>query len=371
MLLVTHDFPPSPTGGEGKVAVILARLLVSEGVDLEVVTPSRAGAQLFDESEPYRVHRVESPAKTFIRRTPSFYRASAPVIRRYQGDLIYYFRPAILRRDLPAVVHFHTTRFGEAIGCFRSHAYFSGILNLLYVPLERHMARSANLVLAPTANLKSEIERFSGIPEGSISVLNNPVPVDFWTTSVAARSGAKAIRLLYVGRLDLRKGVFDLLDAFKRSLSRVEEIYLHIVGSGPMLKKLQSWVAYNGCDEIVTFQEGVPEAEVRRLYQSHDLVVIPSLYEPFGVVVAEALAAGATVISSDVCVDLGQIRFPRGNVGALSKAIVDSVNALRDGSAPMEDSQLVAEALTGLREDVVVQKLIEFLAMASARFERD
>lgn len=376
VLLVTHDFPPAPTGGEGVVAGTLARLLVSVGVDLEVVAPNQDGAVPFDESAPYVVHRVDSPAKTFLRRTPSFYRASAPVIRRYQGDLVYYFRPAILRGDLPSVVHFHTTRFGEAMGCFRSRAYLSGILNLLYVPIERRMVRAASLVVVPTETMKSEVVKFSAIQYDAISVLHNPVAVDYWSTSVVDHRQGYGIKLLYVGRLDLRKGIFDLLQAFKCSLSQVAKISLHIVGNGPMRRKLQRWVRSNGCTELVTFQDGVPMAEVRQLYQSHDIVVVPSLYEPFGVVVAEALASGAAVISSDACVDLGQVRFPRGNIDALCSVIVDSARSIDVRSRSKENNVPVPvpvpvpvlEPLEELREEVVVKKLQDLFALARARF---
>ena len=350
------------------MAGTLARMLVSVGVDLEVVAPNQDGAVAFDESAPYLVHRVEAPAKTFLRRTPSFYRASAPVIRRYEGDLVYYFRPAILRKKLPMVVHFHTTRFGEAMGCFRSRAYLSGILNLLYVPFERRMAKAANLVVVPTETMKSEVVKFSAIGYDAISVLHNPVALDYWSTRVVDRGEAHVIKLLYVGRLDLRKGIFDLLNAFKCSLPQTGKISLHIVGDGPMRRKLQRWVRVSGCAELVTFQGGASMAEVRRFYQSHDIVVVPSLYEPFGVVVAEALASRAMVISSDACVDLGQVRFPRGNVDALCSAIVDSARLIEGRPTSMDNNVPMIEVLGQLREEVVVGKLLKLFALARARF---
>lgn len=370
VLLVTHDFPPSPIGGEGMIAGQLARLLVSAGVELEVVAPARAGALAFDESEPYVVHRVDCPAQTFLRRIPSFYLASATVIQRFQGDIVYYFRPGVLRNDMPTVVHFHTTRFGEAMGCFRSQAYFSGILNLLFVPLDRFMARSANVVIALTEAMSAEVAKFSSIDRNSIGVLKNPLAVDFWASRVVSSCSEGGVRLLYVGRLDLRKGIFDLLEAFKQSLPRVDDMSLRIVGDGPMLGRLKSWVERNGCSDLVTFQSCVSSTEIKTSYQSHDVVVVPSIYEPFGIVVAEALASGTVVISSDVCVDLGQVRFPRGDIDALSGAIVDAARAVKSGCNPLEVNARVYESLEELREEAVVKKLLDLFSIALYRFDQ-
>jgi glycogen synthase len=370
VLLVTHDFPPSTLGGEGMVAGHLARLLALEGIELEVVAPDRDGAAEYDSGEPYIVHRVDSPARTFLRRTPAFYLASAAVIRHYQGDVIYYFRPGVLRKDIPAVVHFHTTRLGEALGCFRLRAYLPAILNLLFVPLERFMARSAVMVIALTEAMTVEIARFASIDQKSISVLSNPLAVDQWVGQVSSDRSMGGVRLLYVGRLDLRKGIFDLLEAFKRSVSIIDDISLRIVGNGPMLGSLKSWVKQNGCGDLVTFQSGVSTAEVKSLYQHHDLVVVPSIYEPFGVVVAEALASGTPVISSDVCVNLGQVRFPSGDIDALTNAIVDAAHELQNGRSPVKDTARVVEALGELREEVVVKKLLNLFSLAISRFDR-
>ncbi|GHD39356.1 hypothetical protein GCM10007053_30720 [Halioglobus pacificus] len=60
-------------------------------------------------------------------------------------------------------------------------------------------------------------------------------------------------------------------------------------------------------------------------YHQSQLLVVPSYYESFGMVLVEAMASGTPVLSSDACMNLGQPRFPSGDVGQLRKAIEDLI----------------------------------------------
>lgn len=105
--------------------------------------------------------------------------------------------------------------------------------------------------------------------------------------------------MLYVGRLVYEKGIHVLLEAVPGVLARVPEARLVIVGAGPMRDQLERRSAELGLGERVWFAGFVADETKARLYRSAELCVFPSLYEPFGIVALEAMAARRPLVVSD------------------------------------------------------------------------
>ncbi len=105
------------------------------------------------------------------------------------------------------------------------------------------------------------------------------------------------IRLLYVGRLHLLKGIHLLLEAIA-GLPQ-ERVSLDIVGDGPEEYRLKSLSKSLGVDEFVTFHGKLPREELCIVYTSHDIMVSPSLYESGGLGVLEAFSHGLPAIVLD------------------------------------------------------------------------
>ncbi len=94
---------------------------------------------------------------------------------------------------------------------------------------------------------------------------------------------------LYVGRLAPEKNLVMLIEVF----NELPHLTLTIVGSGPLDKQLKNRALPN-----ISFRSHVPNQEIAEVYQSHDIFVLPSLREPWGLVVDEALYYGLPVIVS-------------------------------------------------------------------------
>lgn len=163
--------------------------------------------------------------------------------------------------------------------------------------------RAARIVVGGSYAAQTLLER--GLPPERVVV--NPYGADwsrFAAPAAASAPGAnRPLRFLYVGSVIARKGVPVLLDAWRRLAPRDAELWL--AGSiGPRERPLLP--ALPG----VRYLGQVPRAEMPRLYGECDVFVLPSLFEGFGLVVLEALAAGLPVISTPHTGAVDVVRSP-------------------------------------------------------------
>jgi glycogen(starch) synthase len=134
----------------------------------------------------------------------------------------------------------------------------------------------------------------AAFPEHAQKLRLIPNPIDF---EVSRPEPVKALhRWLFVGGLIERKGVDWLLEAFAACYADDPALSLTLVGEGELRGHLAERAAELGVAGAVTFAGAVAPDEALRLMQEHDLLVHPSRYETFGVVVVEAAAAGIPVI---------------------------------------------------------------------------
>ncbi len=103
--------------------------------------------------------------------------------------------------------------------------------------------------------------------------------------------------VLYVGRLEVHKGLLELLSAFGRVTAEEDGLRLAIAGDGSLRPRVEAVAAK--ADRHVTYLGHLSGDDVLRAYLAADLLVLPSLFEPWGLVVNEAMACGLPVIVSD------------------------------------------------------------------------
>ena len=130
------------------------------------------------------------------------------------------------------------------------------------------------------------------------------------TENSAHRENEDCIQLLFVGRLRDEKGILVILKALDLLLNEPNEqasmkhrLHLNIFGTGDKtyINELQTFLQEKHLTEVVTFHGKVPQDELIRHYDSSDITLVPSLWqEPFGLVIAEAMARELPVIASNV-----------------------------------------------------------------------
>jgi glycosyltransferase involved in cell wall biosynthesis len=234
------------------------------------------------------------------------------------------------------------------------------------LPRQRRAVERAAGVIAPSRVFARHLVRDYGAPPERIAVAPNPVALESFAPRDADGSTTRAWRLVFVGRISVRKGIDQLVELSHRLDDLAGRIELAIVGGATL------WSDYRALlDDLnprVGRYEGVASHDhVRTILESADGLVQPSTYEPFAITVAEALASGVPVVASEEVgaaedVDVGCCAVvPTGQIHALEAAVRRLVNRLDDGEraslahsarreaerlfSPERAARLVADAL--------------------------
>mgnify|MGYP003296370807 CR=1 FL=1 len=104
--------------------------------------------------------------------------------------------------------------------------------------------------------------------------------------------------VLYLSRVSRQKGPMSFLRAAHRVLERRRDVRFVVAGKGEMIPEMIDYAIKNGIIENVTFTGFVPDEEAQKLYESADVYVLPSVSEPFGISVLEAMTSGVPTIVS-------------------------------------------------------------------------
>ncbi|MDP9169300.1 MAG: glycosyltransferase family 4 protein, partial [Acidobacteriota bacterium] len=182
-----------------------------------------------------------------------------------------------------------------------------------------------------------------GVPAEDVTLTPLVVDNDWWyarsreVDRAAVRSSWGAAPdtqvVLFCGKLQIWKRPLDLLHAFA-AINDAQSMVV-IAGEGPQREELQAEAARLGIADRVRMLGFVNQSDLPAVYTSADLLVLPSAFEPFAAVVAEASCCGCPVMASD-CVGAApdliapvnpQFIFPAGNVDALTVALRRAISS--------------------------------------------
>jgi glycosyltransferase involved in cell wall biosynthesis len=167
-------------------------------------------------------------------------------------------------------------------------------MRLYYGPLYRQALSRAAAVFTVSAAARDDLVRATGVPRERVHVTPNGVEPHFFDARVP--DGPRDPYLLAVGTIEPRKNMGALLEAFRLLRREGRDLRLVIVGR-------QGWgqgLPLGDLAPHVRLAGTVPDDELAALYAGASCFVIPSLYEGFGLPLAEAMAAGAPCVASDI-----------------------------------------------------------------------
>lgn len=166
------------------------------------------------------------------------------------------------------------------------------------------------------------------LPVDKLHLVPNGVDPQIWAPPTATERPPREALVLAWGRVQYEKGFQVLASAIGRLRNRVPGIRCVIAGRGSYLPDLQSHIDLDGVSDLVQLAGFVPDSELKSLLHRAGCAVIPSLYEPFGIVALEAMAAGAPTIVArtgglaEIVDGTGAgLLFEPGSAGELADAI--------------------------------------------------
>jgi phosphatidylinositol alpha-mannosyltransferase len=283
-----------PGGVQAHVRQLTAHL-ESRGHDVTVLAP---GKQPFEREGVRIVGRaVPVPSNGSVARicfSPQSAREVERVLRVIRPDIIHVHEPvapstgmfAVQRANAPVVATFHSNVPED---------WPQGLMYRMAVPLVRPVWNRIDHRLAVSSAARDSVQaRLGGLP---IEILPNGIDVQRFAAAAPARL-RPGRHLLFVGRLEPRKGFPVIVRAFAHLARRHRDLRLLVVGAGDddALDELPEAVRSR-----VEMLGRVPDSRLPGLYQAADLFVSPALGgESFGIVLVEAMAAGLPVVASDI-----------------------------------------------------------------------
>jgi phosphatidylinositol alpha-mannosyltransferase len=328
-LVSPYDF--AYPGGVTEHVSHLAEQFRARGHEVHIIAPSSD-----DETEPslsvdapvHRIGRVVSiPANGSVARITLSLRSylqAKRLLHEQQFDLIHLHEPMMPALPLTVLRHSGATNIGT-FHAFRNTplAYFYGkpILQPFFRKLHGHIAVSSAAREFVGEYFPSD---YRIIPNGiEFSRFHTRYPV------LEELSDGRPT-VLFVGRLEKRKGLRYLLRAWPMVLKRQPEARLVVVGRGRPLEGYKRFAARQGwAPTDVVFAGYVAAEDLPRYYQACDIFCAPNTgQESFGIVLLEAMAAGAPIVASDIpgyrdVVTSGEegLLVERQNPGALADAL--------------------------------------------------
>ncbi len=328
VLILSWEYPPVVEGGLARHVHKLAESLVRQGVEVAVLTRGvRAGPEDALGARPeegthgrdaggVRVHRVPEPGwprelERFVAWVEQMNRdmlAVGEALAQEQSyDLVHghdwlvgHAAAALADKlDVPYVTTIHATEHGRHQGWVQnapqSHIH----------AVERWMARRADRVIVCSYYMRGHVADIFDIDEGRVTVIPNGVdPSELRATGDLESLRAEFARpheklVLLVGRLVYEKGFQLALDALPDVIERIGNVRFLVAGSGTHEGALREQAARLGLSQHGTFLGWIGDDLLHRLYRIADLCVVPSIYEPFGLVALEAMASGCPCIVAD------------------------------------------------------------------------
>ncbi|MDH2901157.1 MAG: glycosyltransferase family 4 protein [archaeon] len=315
ILMFTWEYPPRIIGGIARVVEGLSKALVKQGAEVHVITNEMPGSPAEQNDDGVFVHRVEisSPAPNFhswVLLMNHYFAKRAGLLGREVGhfDIVHAHDWLVLPSTAESKNFFGCTMISTLHSLEYKRA--GGVTSpegRMIESFEWWLTYESSLVIVCSNAMKSDTKWKYKVPDQKIWVV--PIGLDA-SKFLSAHPNKDQVRerfgisrsdklVLFVGRLTHQKGCEYLIRSIP-SLAKYYNAKLVIVGDGYMRGELEYVAQTTGEGWRVRFTGFIPDTEVVDLMMSADVMVIPSVYEPFGVVALEAMAARVPIVASNV-----------------------------------------------------------------------
>ena len=330
ILFLSREYPPDQIGGVGIYVYEMSRLLAKMGQKTFVITETNdhpldytdQGVHVFRIKlmKSYFFDNVSGKVDGFIERLKYSYTISKKineVVSRYNIDIVescearaegfWYF---LFRKKPLLVIKLHTP---EGI-IFRLNRDSQSRDRQLIEKLEEWWIHRANRLIGLSNSVVNLTWRYYGLKIRDIPIATNPVDIDLFKP-YSSLNESNTINILYVGRLEFRKGVHVLIRAIPYVLEKFPCAKFIFIGNDCGMKYyLLNKIREFDINSCVEFLDQIPRNKLVDYYLRSTICVVPSLWENQPYAILEAMACGKPVIAS--------------NVGGIPEIIKDKINGM-------------------------------------------
>ncbi|HZY75827.1 MAG TPA: glycosyltransferase family 4 protein, partial [Jatrophihabitantaceae bacterium] len=317
ILLMSWEYPPLVVGGLGRHVEALARQLAASGHDVRVVTRGEDERVTDETRNGVRIRRaavdpiaIDFTTETLLAWTQAsehaLVRAALPWVRRWRPDVVHAHDWLVAQSAItiaeatgaPLVTTMHATEAG------RHQGWLPRPLNLAIHSVERWLVHRSQAVITCSRAMHDEATRLFEVDAADVSVVPNGIDAARWRAHPRARAAARSRHpgdplIVFAGRLVHEKGVQTLLDAVRPLRAAHPGLRLVVAGTGVHEATLHARARRLRIASSVDWLGFVAEDELAALLGAADVVVVPSLYEPFGIVALEAAAAHTPLVVAE------------------------------------------------------------------------
>lgn len=324
--IISREYPPDTGfGGIATFANHLGHGLVGLGHHVTVITLAKGKAKSYTEDD-IQVHRVElyfgentlnlvglamPYSKYIISTSAALWQKFIELHAKQPFDVVDApellaegFYPAITKLA-PLVIRLYTPHskfIAEAL-----HNVTTSFDHQFVAIVERIAMIYADAITSPSKDLAQFVANDLCIPYERIKLIPNPIDTDFCSPhgnqSIAE---TEILKVLFVGRLEARKGIYYLIEAWKKVATAIPKAHLYVIGDDTktakgqtsVLEEIKKYIHKEKLENTVTFIDRIPLTELPAYYRSADICVVPSLYDNSPYTCLEAMSCGRAVVGT-------------------------------------------------------------------------
>ena len=316
VMMLSWEYPPRIIGGISPHVFFLSKSLAKNGVKVHVVTcdfPDAPAHEVIDGVEVYRIDSYKNPSPDFATwvylMNLNMQKEAAAIAAKLPDEIDVFHAhdwlvatagiglKHVFRK--PLLVTMHSTEIGRRDGLHNT-------TEKMIHETEAWLTYEAWRVVCCSDYMTQHVKWAFGLPNDKLVMVSNGVNPHVYDG--LEKQDLTAFRrtfalpeekiVLYVGRLVYEKGIHILINAVPKVVEKVNAKFI-IVGSGYMKEQLSNIVKSMGLEHKVLFTGFVEEENLLKLQKCADVSVVPSLFEPFGIVALEAMAAKSPIVVSD------------------------------------------------------------------------
>lgn len=305
------EFPPFIAGGLGIHCLELTTRLAREGVAIDFYMPHMSSVEgpleVADLYHHMRIVEVEADPlggpysggydENFNEAVQAYNRRVVRAFDSHDADVIHCHDwitvPAALalqaKTGLPMVVTVHSLEWDRSAG-FYPQTWIE--------ELEKRAVREADGVIAVSGYTKGLLVERYGAPEERVHPVHNGVDFGKFADVGERDYGQGRPYVLFLSRLSRQKGPMYFMRAARRVLEKRPQTQFVVGGKGEMLTECVDYAVEHGMADRVRFAGFVPDEELAELYDRSAVYVLPSVSEPFGISILEAMTSGLPTVVS-------------------------------------------------------------------------